>query len=258
MDVVLWEWATYATRWLHTVAAIVWLGFFFHTRELDRAMQRQDATQPNAVGEAWAIRGFGIYRTVKYLSRQTDMPPNNLLVWYKWPNITTVVSGFILLSLIYYTQAELYLINIDGFIMSAEQAVAVSILGIFVALAVHEGLYRLPLKHNETAILITSFVFLSGLSFIYSQVFSGRGVFMQMGATLGMFVTAYFFVNILPELRKLIAQPEGWQPSPERLQWFLMRARHNNYLVLAVVFLMLAVHFPLAHSGTYSWLTIPF
>lgn len=257
MEVFFWEWSTYAVRWIHAIAGIVWLGFFFHTRELDRAMARHSATQPNAVGEAWSIRGFGIYRTVKYLSKQDDMPSEKLLVWYKWPNIVTIATGFLLLALIYYSQAELYLMDINVFVMPAWQAITLSICGILLALSIHEAIYRSALKQNEKAILIVNFIFLTGLSFFYSNFFSGRGTFMQMGATLGLYVTSYFFINILPSLNKLLKYPVEGQPSPEKLQWFLMRGRHNNYLVLTVVFMMLAMHFPLAHSGKYSWSIIP-
>ncbi|MGI0117217.1 urate hydroxylase PuuD [Zooshikella sp. RANM57] len=257
MEVFFWEWSTYALRWMHAIAGIVWLGFFFHTRELDRAMLRHSATQPNAVGEAWSIRGFGIYRTVKYLSKQDDMPPEKLLVWYKWPNIVTIITGFLLLSLIYYSQAELYLTDVNVLVFPAWQAISLSICGILLALIFHESLYRTALKRNEKVILIINFTFLTGLSFFYSNFFSGRGTFMQMGATLGLYVTSYFFINILPSLHKLLKDPTNSRPSPAKLQWFLMRARHNNYLVLTVVFMMLAMHFPLAHSGHYSWGIIP-
>ncbi len=256
MQAILWEWLVFLLHWIHVVAAITWLGFSFHTRELDRAMTRRKPTLPGAAGEVWSIRGFGIYRTVRYLNPQEGMDPS-YLVWYFWPNLTLLTSGFLLLGLVFFNHYELYLVDPAVRDLTRWQAVGFSLAGLGVSWLIHEGLYRLPLRIKEGLHLVFLFAFLTVLSYLYAQIFSGRGVYMQMAMTLGLFVTVHFFVNILPPLRKMLKDPDRKPPSQDELDWYLLRGRHNNYLLLSVVFLMMAGHFPLIYASLYGWMIIP-
>ncbi|MFC5474743.1 urate hydroxylase PuuD [Paraherbaspirillum soli] len=251
----LWEILTYGMRWLHVVAAIAWMGFAFHTRELERKTKPRDAMPEGAVGEAWSIHGFGFYRTVKYL-----VPPKNMpayLIWYKWQAKTTWITGFAMMALVYYRGAELYLIDPAVFALPAWAAIALSIAGLGLSWLIYDGLFRTPLANSETAIVTAAFLLLVVLAYLYSQLFSSRGAMMQMGATMATLVIANIVVVILPTLRNMVAGlSSGLPPPAELIARGMQRGRQNNYMVLTIVFMMISNHFPSAFAPRYAWVLI--
>ena len=41
-DPILWEWASFAARWLHVVAAMAWIGSSFYFIALDLGLKSHD------------------------------------------------------------------------------------------------------------------------------------------------------------------------------------------------------------------------
>lgn len=255
MEAFLWEILTHGMRWLHVVAAIAWLGFAFHTRELERKTRARDAMPDGAVGETWSIHGFGFYRTVKYL-----VPPQNLpdhLIWYRWQAKTTWLTGFLMMVLVYYRGAELYLVDAAHLALPAWGAIALSIGGLGLSWLAYDGLFRTPLAKREPAIVTAAFLLLVALAFLYSQIFSTRGAMMQMGATMATLVIANIVLVILPTLRKMVAGlPSRLPPPVQLIERGMQRGRQNNYMVLSIVFLMIGNHFPSAVAPRHSWVLI--
>src|SRR5437588_7313514 len=94
--------------------------------------------------------------------------------------------------------AELYLIDRNILDLPAWGAIAASIGGLALGWIVYDALCRSPLGKSDFALAGAGFVFLVALSYIFNQVFSGRGAFMQMGALIGTIMVANVFFVIIP------------------------------------------------------------
>ncbi len=252
---VLWEWAEMAVRWLHVIAGIAWIGSSFYFIALDLSLKQRDGLPEGAGGEAWQVHGGGFYNMVKYLVAPARMPDE--LTWFKWEAYTTWLSGMGLLVLVYYLQAELFMIDAQVMELTPWLAVAVSLGGLALGWIVYDLLCKSPLGRNDTALALVGFVFLVALSFLFTQVFSGRGMFMQMGALIGTMMVANVFMVIIPNQKKVVADLiAGRQPDPRLGQQAKQRSLHNNYLTLPVIFVMIANHYPLAFASAWNWLIL--
>lgn len=255
VEVVLWEWLDLALRWLHVVAGIAWIGSSFYFVHLDLSLRRRDGLPEGAAGEAWQVHGGGFYNMVKYLVAPARMPDR--LTWFKWEAYTTWLSGMALLVLIYYLQADLYMIAPGLLALAPWQAVAVSLAGLALGWVVYDLLCRSPLGRNDTALALVGLVFLTLLAWGCWQIFSGRGAMMQMGALIGTIMVANVFLVIIPGQRKVVkALIAGEDPDPELGRRGKQRSLHNNYLTLPVIFAMIGNHYPLAFAGRWSWLIL--
>ena len=252
---ILSEWLNFAVRWLHVIAGIAWIGSSFYFVHLDLSLRPRSHLPEGAYGEAWQVHGGGFYNMVKYLVAPSQMPDH--LTWFKWEAYTTWLSGFSLLVLMYYLNAELYLIDRSVLAMSPLKAVFISLSGLILGWLIYDQLCRSRLGRNDLALALTGFVFLVALSFAFNHIFSGRGAFMQMGALIGTMMVANVFLVIMPNQRIVVAALlRGEKPDPRLGAIAKQRSLHNNYLTLPVVFVMIGNHYPLAFATTYSWLIL--
>lgn len=255
MDFVIWEWISLFLRWTHAIAAIAWIGSSFYFVHLDQSIRQGDALPRDAHGEDWQIHGGGFYHMVKYLLPPPGLPEQ--VTWFKWEAYATWLSGFALLTVVYYCSADLYLIDHGRFPLTSAQAIAISIGGIVGAWAIYNLLCRSPLRSNDLAIGLVGFVLLVAMSYGYAHVFSGRGAFMQMGATMGTLMAANVFFVIIPNQRRTVADLLAGRTADVALGLAgKQRSLHNNYMTLPVVFVMIGSHFPLAFATPYAWVIL--
>jgi len=252
---VLTEWLSLIIRWTHVVAGIAWIGSSFYFIHLDLSLRPRDGLPDGVKGEAWQVHGGGFYHMVKYLVAPARMPDH--LTWFKWEAYATWLSGFALLVLVYYMGAELYLIDKTVMDLTAPGAAAVAFFSLAAAWLAYEGLCRSPLGKYEGALAFVGFIFLVGLTFAFTHVFSGRGAFTQIGALIGTIMVANVFAIIIPNQRKIIAAlVAGETPDPALGEQGKQRSVHNNYLTLPVIFLMISNHYPLLYATKYNWLIV--
>jgi uncharacterized membrane protein len=89
-----------------------------------------------------------------------------------------------------------------------------------------------------------------------SRIFDGRAAWIQIGAMLGTFMAANVWMRILPAQRQLIAATKAGQPADMTLaDRAKNRSKHNTFIVLPVVLIMLSNHFPVATRG-YDWIVL--
>jgi uncharacterized membrane protein len=255
VDTVLTEWLSLIIRWLHVVAGIAWIGSSFYFIHLDLSLKSR-ADQPQGVhGDAWQVHGGGFYHMVKYLVAPARMPDE--LTWFKWEAYTTWLSGFALLVVVYYLGAELYLIDKSVLDLTAPAAAAVAFGSLVLAWLLYEALCRSPLGRHEVALALVGYVFLVGLTYAFTHVFSGRGAFTQIGALIGTIMVANVFIIVIPNQKKTVAALlAGKAPDPRWGEEAKQRSVHNNYLTLPVVFLMISNHYPLMFATRFNWLIV--
>ena len=255
MFLALEEFLGMALRFLHVVAGIAWIGSSFYFIALDLSLKPRDGLPAGVKGEAWQVHGGGFYHMVKYLVAPARMPDE--LTWFKWEAYTTWLSGFALLIVVYYWNARLFLVDADRGNLSETAAIALSLTGLVVPWLAYEALCRSPLKHRQGLVALIGYVALVTLTFVFTQVFSGRGAFVQIGALIGTIMVASVLVVIIPNQKKIVeALVADREPDPALGAAGKLRSVHNNYLTLPVVFLMISNHSPLLTSGRYNWLIV--
>ena len=255
MDVVLTESLSAVLRWLHVIAGVAWIGSSFYFIHLDLSLKKRAGLPKGVKGDAWQVHGGGFYQMIKFLVAPAKLPDE--LTWFKWEAYTTWLSGFALLVLVYYLNADLFLIDKSVLAMSAPQAAAIAFFSLVAAWAAYEGLCRSPLGKHEVALALVGYVFLVALTYAFTHVFSGRGAFTQIGALIGTIMVANVFVIIIPYQKKIIAaMTAGKKPNPYWGAIGKQRSVHNNYLTLPVIFLMLSNHYPLFFGTRFNWLIV--
>ena len=241
-------------RMLHVVAGIAWIGASFYFVRLDlalRAPKRREDAEAGVAGEFWGVHGGGLYHSQKYRLTPAEMPEP--LHWFKWEAYTTWLSGFALMVVLYYFDAEVRLVDTGTADLEQWQAVAFSVGGIAVAWIVYDVLCRTVRSQFALAVLGTALVALAAWG--ASELFSPRAAYLQVGVMLGTIMAANVFFVIIPAHRKLVsAMEEKREPDPAPLLEAKNRSVHNNYLTLPVLFTMLAGHFAFVFGADEAWL----
>ena len=253
MEQYLLDWASLAVRWAHIVVGIAWIGASFYFIWLDDKLEA--AANPDLAGELHAIHGGGFYRVEKYRLAPPALP--GTLHWFKWEAYWTFLTGFTLLCLTYYANADVYLI--DPAVMAMSQAKAIMIgLGFLVAgTAVYEGLCRSPLGKNDTALSAVLFVLLALAAWGLTKIFSGRGAFIHFGAMIGTLMVANVAHVIIPGQKELVrAKEQGRLPDPKYALAGKQRSVHNTYFTLPVLFTMISGHYAMTFASRWNWLIL--
>ena len=250
------EWIELILRWFHVIAGIAWIGSSFYFIALDLSLKQGKNLPDKSHGEAWQVHGGGFYHLVKYLVAPSKLPSE--LTWFKWEAYATWVSGFALLALIYYAGAELYMIDIIKYDFERYEAVIMSILGIIFGWLIYDIICRISLKTNVYTLIGSIFILITAMSWVYSEIFSYRGAFMQIGTILGTIMVANVLKDIITGQKKVVASLIANEtPDPKHGMIAKQRSLHNNYLTLPVIFIMISNHYPLIYATKYSWIIIP-
>jgi uncharacterized membrane protein len=257
LDPYATEWLNLLTRWLHVIAGIVWIGSSFYFIALDNHLRPPEEAQDAAEGvggESWEIHGGGFYRVQKYRVAPPRLPEP--LHWFKWEAYTTWLSGFALLVVLYYLNADQYLIDPSVADLSTWEAVLISVGLLAAAWVVYDGLCRaLGSRPLMLAAVLLGLVTVSAWGI--SHLFSGRAVYIQIGAMLGTMMAGNVLFVIIPAHRELVrAKQAGREPDPAANERGKLRSVHNNYLTLPVVFTMISTHFPSTYGHSYAWLIL--
>jgi uncharacterized membrane protein len=257
VDPYLTDWLDLLTRWLHVIAGIVWIGSSFYFIALDnhlRPPQDERDAEGGVGGEAWEVHGGGFYNVQKYRVAPRALPEP--LHWFKWEAYTTWLSGFALMVVLYYVDAETYLIDRDVADLSTGLAIAISVVLLGSAWVVYDVLCRL-LASRPLVLAGTLLALVTLSAWGIGELFSGRAVYLQVGAMLGTMMVGNVFFVIIPAHWELVrAKQAGREPDPAANERAKLRSVHNNYLTLPVVFTMISNHFPFTYGRSYAWLIL--
>ncbi|MGR0184528.1 urate hydroxylase PuuD [Azospirillum aestuarii] len=255
MEPIIWEWVNVLVRWLHVVTAIAWIGSSFYFIHLDLSLRRRDGLPPGVAGEAWQVHGGGFYNMMKYTVAPAELPEK--LTWFKWEAYATWLSGFALLSVLYYHGAALYMIDPAVLDIPWWGAVLLSLGALGLGWHGYDRLCKSPLGKDDVKLAAAGFVFLVLVAWGLSHLFSGRAAMLHVGALIGTMMSANVFRIIIPNQTKAVAAMKAGQvPDPALGKQAKQRSLHNNYLTLPVVFLMISNHYPLAFGTRYSWVIV--
>ena len=249
---VLWEWVEIAARFAHVITGIAWIGSSFYFIALDLGLHRDRNLASGADGEEWQVHGGGFYHVQKYLVAPEAMPDH--LVWFKWESYATWLTGFLMLVLVYYMGAQLYLIDATVMELTVGQAVGISIGSLAFGWVIYDLICKSRFGNDNTRLMLGLYLILVGMAWGYTQVFSGRAALLHLGAFTATIMSANVFFIIMPNQRIVVADLKaGRKPDPKYGKIAKQRSTHNNYLTLPVLFLMLSNHYPLVFATPYNW-----
>ena len=258
MEGYILEWLNLLGRWVHLVTGIAWIGASFYFVWLDNSLEtpKRDADVERGVGgEIWSVHGGGFYHAQKYTVAPPKLPET--LHWFKWEAYTTWITGMFLIALMYWYQAEIYLIDPSVMSLSKPVAVILGMLTLVVGWVIYDLLCKSPLGKQEATLSALMLVFVCVAAWALCQIFSGRGAYLHYGAMLGTIMVANVFFVIMPGQRDLVAaKQEGRAPDPNHGIRAKQRSVHNTYFTLPVLFVMISNHYAMTWGHEYNWLIL--
>lgn len=257
MNQDLFEWLLLLVRWLHITVAVTWIGTSIFFMWLDRTFERvESSTNPGHVGEVWMVHGGGFYHVEKLLMGPTKVPDR--LHWFKWESYWTWMSGFALMTLIFYLGDGTFLLDSMVSNLTYWQAVGVALFSIFGSWIFYDFVWESSaVKSHELLGHVLTVVWIVGMTFLLCHTISGRAAYLHVGAMLGTMMAGNVYRRIIP--RQLLMVEASKSGTPVNQDWAKNaknRSTHNTYFTLPVIFTMLSNHFPNTYGHEYNWIIL--
>ena len=247
MTIDIFEWLNIAARWIHVFAGIMWVGATYFFTWLDgrfHAMAPGDSSDKYV----YMVHSGGFYQVDK--QKNPKIVPSKLH-WFKWEAMLTWLSGVTLLVLVYYMGGLMVDEN-----METTVPILVGIGTILLAWPVYDTLWKLV--SNQSAGVIISYVLLVGVIYGLTHFMDGRATYMHVGAMMGTLMMLNVWMRILPAQRKMVkALSEGKEPDLALGERAKMRSKHNTFMAVPVVFIMISNHYPVTSYGDeWNWVIL--
>jgi uncharacterized membrane protein len=205
-------------RWIHVVAGVLWIGllYFFN----------------------WVNSGFAPTMDAETKKKVVPELIPRTLYWFRWGAAFTWVTGVLLLTIVYYHGGLLFDSGHWG--VFTLLMLAIVFLGVFVYDQLVGGL----LKDQQVLFIagvIIAFVVLALMDWVAGWSF--RGYAIHLGAMFGTIMAFNVWFRIWPSQRIIItATKNGETPDPAVVALAGTRSRHNTYMSVPLIFMMLSQH----------------
>jgi uncharacterized membrane protein len=252
------DWLSLFGRWVHLITGIAWIGSSFYFVWLDNHLRPPadpELSKKGVGGELWSVHGGGFYNAHKYKVAPEKLP--GTLHWFYWEAYSTFLSGLFLLCLLYFGQAEIYLIDPSIAPLAKPAAIAIAVAFLAGGWLIYDMLCRTPLARSGVQLGIVLSALLTIAAWGLCNLFSGRGAYIVFGAMLGTIMVANVFFVIIPGQREMVrAKQEGREPDPGPGIKGKLRSTHNTYFTLPVLFTMISNHYAVTYGAQYNWLVL--
>ncbi|MBS1626371.1 MAG: urate hydroxylase PuuD [Bacteroidetes bacterium] len=249
------EWLNIVIRVMHITFGIAWIGASFYFVFLENALNRTEDVRDELAGNLWAVHGGGFYYLEKYKIAPKQIPKN--LHWFKYEAYFTWVSGICLLFVVYYFNANAFLIDKNILNITPLQGVGIGVSSFIVAWIIYDLLCKSKLINYKIIFSLIGFIILVGFAYFYCHVFSARAAYIHFGAMIGSLMVANVFFVIIPSQKAMVNAAKLGKPLDGSLgKKALARSLHNNYFTLPVLFVMVSNHFPSTFGFKYPWLIL--
>jgi uncharacterized membrane protein len=206
-------------RWAHVIAGITWIGllYFFN----------------------WVNSGFAPTMDAETKKKVVPELMPRALYWFRWGAAYTWVTGVVLLLLVYYHGGLMFDDLGASWTGLSIGMVAVTFLAVFL----YDALANSVLKPTNVAFwggVVLSLVVL----FLYGLAgFSFRAMAIHLGALFGTSMAFNVWFRIWPAQQRIItATKNGEAPNADDAALAGLRSKHNTYMSVPLVFLMLNAH----------------
>jgi uncharacterized membrane protein len=252
------DWLNLILRWAHMITGIAWVGASFYFIWLDNHLHAPldpaDAAK-GIGGEVWAVHGGGFYTAKKFKLAPEKLPPE--LHWFMWEAYTTLITGFLLLCLVYYHGAEIALIDPSVMPLDKWEAIAIGLAFMVGGWVVYDGLCRSAFGEDDAVLGGLLFLYCAVAAWALCHLFSGRGAYLHFGAMLGVIMVLNVYFVIIPGQRELVkAKEEGRTPDPKYGAMGRQRSVHNTYFTLPVLFTMISNHYAGLYGHEWNWVLL--
>ncbi len=255
MEPHVMEWLNLILRWTHVVFGIAWIGASFYFIFLENSLNRTENLRDELAGNLWAIHGGGFYYVEKYKSAPPILPKH--LHWFKYEAYFTWLSGFLLLTLVYFMNAKAMMLDSSISNIDETTAVFIGLGSLVVGWLIYDVMCHTALLQKKKLFGIIGFAIVVLVSYILCQFLNGRAAFILVGALMGTIMAGNVFFCIIPSQKALVAAAKANQPvNPELGKIAGLRSLHNNYITLPVIFIMISNHFPTTFGSSFNWIIL--
>jgi uncharacterized membrane protein len=234
------EWLNLAVRWAHVFSAILWVGSTYYFTWLDGQLRRSQGAG------VWMVHSGGFYTVVK--QNTLGVPPGDVH-WFRWEALATWTSGFMLLGIVYYGGG--LMVDLSEPHVGHSTSILVALAFLMFGWVVYDLLVRTPLARHDLAFASTCLVLVVGAAAALDHVVTPRATYIHVGALFGTIMTANVWMRILPPQRRMIAAMTKGEAMDATLgagaKW---RSKHNTFMAIPTVAIMLSNHFPTATYGS--------
>jgi uncharacterized membrane protein len=245
------EWLNLSVRWFHVFAGIMWVGQTYYFTWLDGQFGKieKKAAASGTVSAVWMVHSGGFYTVEK--QKSLGVAPDQVR-WFRWEALMTWLSGAVLLVLLYYLGDGL--IDPDVADIPKQAGIAIGVGALVAGWIIYDLAVRSPLGKSQVAFAGFSLVMTAAAAWGLLHVFSGRAAYIHVGAIFGTIMTLNVWMRILPAQRRMLAAAAGGTFDASLGAQAKLRSKHNTFLAVPAVFLMLSNHFPVASYGNrYGW-----
>ncbi len=231
------EWLNLGVRWFHVFAGIMWVGQTYYFTWLDGQFGKLEkkAAANGTDSKVWMVHSGGFYTVQK--QKSLGVAPEQVR-WFRWEALLTWVAGLILLVLVYYIGDGL--IDPDVADISKGAGIAIGVSAMVLGWIIYDLAVRSPLGSSQAAFVAFALVMTAGAAWGLLHVFS---------------MTVNVWMRILPAQRRMLAAAAaGEKFDASAGAQAKLRSKHNTFMAVPVVFLMLSNHYPVATYGNhYGW-----
>jgi uncharacterized membrane protein len=245
-------WLNLILRWVHIFAAIMWVGTTYYFTWLDARLHEEERAGGHDKAQVWMVHSGGFYVVEK-----EKRPGTRTLHWFRWEAATTWLSGFLLLTLMAYLGGGTGIVDPDVLDISGTTAILIGLGTLIVGWVVYDMLVQSPLGRNEVLFAVVAYILVVGAAYGLTHVLSARWAYLHVGATFGTIMAANVWMRILPAQRRMIAATsEGREPDAKLAARAKLRSKHNTFIVVPTVFLMISNHYSNTYGSRYNWLIL--
>jgi uncharacterized membrane protein len=199
------------------------------------------------------VHSGGFYQVEKMDVAPKVMP--RTLHWFIWEATFTWITGALLMVVVYYLGARVFMIDPAVADLTPLEAIGIGAGTIAVTWFAYDALWASPLAEKEPGLCnLISLVALVAIAYMFTRYLSGRAAFIHTGALMGTIMAANVWRRIIPGQRALVAATKaGTTPDPAYGLKAKQRSVHNNYMTLPVLFTMISAHYPMTYGHAWNW-----
>jgi uncharacterized membrane protein len=210
-------------RWIHIVAGVIWIGhlYFFNFVNAELAKTYDAESKKKVLPEL--------------------MP--RALFWFRWGAAYTFLTGLVLLALVYWAKPNF---GTDGLNEPGRYLAALGL--IVVGFLVYDQIAKAMDKQPMGALWIW-YLLAIGFALMLKRVdffaASDRAALIHTGGLFGTAMAANVWMRIWPAQKRIItAVKTGQAPNPADPAVAGLRSKHNTFMSVPLLFLMVGVHAP--------------
>jgi uncharacterized membrane protein len=228
------EYVNLLLRWAHLLFGVLWIGHLYFFNFVQGGFEGKLAAEMKK-------------------AVIPELRPRALF-WFRWGAMWTWVTGLFLLAVVYWMGFK-PVEDATGHVISgwsADKAMGYVCVGlIFVAFFVYDVISK-KLGPMTPAGIGANLVLLAAMIAVFALVgkMDGRALYIHTGALLGTTMMLNVWMRIWPNQRTIITAIKNGTPTdPAMVALAGARSRHNTYLSIPLLMLMLSNHYPAIYGS---------